>query len=125
LNYRAEDKSPLEGISYYRLKQTDFDGQFTYSMIRSVDFDGTNPILITHYPNPITETVRFEFTSNSATPANYVIYDAMGNMVYRGNTTTVAGNNNFELDLSKLSSGIYIIKMDVDGAQLTDKFLKQ
>jgi hypothetical protein len=49
----------------------------------------------------------------------------MGNVVYRGNTTTVAGTNKFELDLSKLSSGIYIIKMNVDGSQLTDKFLKQ
>jgi len=125
LNYQSADKAPLEGVSYYRLKQTDFDGQFTYSMIRSVDFNGSTPILITHYPNPIAETVRFEFTSNSATPSNYVIYDAMGNMVYRGNTSTQPGINNLELDLSKLSSGIYIIKMEVDGTQLTDKFLKQ
>ncbi len=125
LTYQATDKAPLEGVSYYRLKQTDFDGQFTYSMIRSVDFNGSSPILITHYPNPIAETVRFEFTTNSTTAANYIIYDAIGNMVYRGTTAAQAGVNNVELNLSKLSSGVYIIKMEVDGTILTDKFLKQ
>ena len=125
LTYRAEDKAPYEGISYYRLKQTDLDGQYSYSMIRSVDINATTPILITHYPNPIAETVRFEYTTSTATQSTYVIYDATGNMVYSGTTATQPGANNFELNLSKLSSGVYIIKMDIDGSILTDKFLKQ
>ena len=37
-NYAAKDNSPYNGISYYRLKQTDFDGKFEYSNIVAVDF---------------------------------------------------------------------------------------
>ena len=33
INYSSLDDKPLNGISYYRLKQTDFDGSFTYSNI--------------------------------------------------------------------------------------------
>lgn len=35
--YTFEDSEPLEGISYYRLKQTDFDGKFEYSKVIAVE----------------------------------------------------------------------------------------
>ncbi|MCC6252410.1 MAG: hypothetical protein IT238_08120, partial [Bacteroidia bacterium] len=38
LNYKTMDAQPYEGVSYYRLKQTDFDGKFEYSTIKSVNF---------------------------------------------------------------------------------------
>jgi hypothetical protein len=36
-NYSIFDSSPLSGISYYRLKQTDKDGQFSYSSSVSIN----------------------------------------------------------------------------------------
>ena len=39
IDYTARDQRPLSGLSYYRLKQTDFDGHFTYSNIVSVVID--------------------------------------------------------------------------------------
>lgn len=36
-NYKVYDSSPLKGISYYRLKQTDFDGRYAYSHIASIN----------------------------------------------------------------------------------------
>ncbi|MBL0100798.1 MAG: hypothetical protein IPP49_12800 [Saprospiraceae bacterium] len=40
ISYEFVDEKPLSGINYYRIKQTDFDGQYSYSDIRSVRFKG-------------------------------------------------------------------------------------
>lgn len=39
LNYQTKDSNPYEGVSYYRLKQTDFDGSFEYSNIVSINYE--------------------------------------------------------------------------------------
>ena len=36
INYSAVDNNPFSGNSYYRLKQTDFDGNFTFSSLQSM-----------------------------------------------------------------------------------------
>ncbi len=51
LNYSTLDEKPYNGISYYRLKQTDFNGQFKYSNIVSVNINHGEPI-VRVYPNP-------------------------------------------------------------------------
>src|SRR5690606_28973333 len=52
VHYNFEDENPLSGISYYRLKQTDFNGGFTYSDVISVSIYSDENEL--PYPNPTT-----------------------------------------------------------------------
>ena len=42
LSYSAVDDAPLTGISYYRLKQTDYDGKTSYSDVEAVEFNNRN-----------------------------------------------------------------------------------
>lgn len=46
IDYSAVDSRPLSGLSYYRLKQTDYDGQFSYSTISSVFMNSENKSLL-------------------------------------------------------------------------------
>lgn len=46
IDYSAVDSRPLSGLSYYRLKQTDYDGQFSYSSISSVFMNSENKSLL-------------------------------------------------------------------------------
>ncbi|MES2567304.1 MAG: lamin tail domain-containing protein [Bacteroidota bacterium] len=50
INYSVTDEEPINGISYYRLKQTDFDDNFSYSNIVSVTSKIEEEYKI--YPNP-------------------------------------------------------------------------
>jgi hypothetical protein len=39
LAYKAKDEEPIKGISYYRLKQTDFNGTTSYSALVNINMD--------------------------------------------------------------------------------------
>lgn len=50
--YSWLDNSPLDGVSFYRLKMIDIDGVFKYSAIIRVDMKAQKSISV--YPNPVT-----------------------------------------------------------------------
>jgi hypothetical protein len=52
LNYYLLDSNPYMGMSYYRLKQTDFNGNFIYSDLASVKLNNQNVFLLNVFPNP-------------------------------------------------------------------------
>ncbi|MBX2893888.1 MAG: T9SS type A sorting domain-containing protein [Cyclobacteriaceae bacterium] len=52
IDYQTIDTNPIIGISYYRLKQTDYDGTTTYSSIKRVQVDESYQLKA--YPNPTT-----------------------------------------------------------------------
>lgn len=55
INYYSEDKNPVFGNNYYRLKHFDFSGSYVYSDIRSVEITGEQEIQI--YPTPASDNL--------------------------------------------------------------------
>lgn len=104
-NYHAVDYQPLAGLSYYRLKQTDLNGHFSYSEIRSVYFAEQQVLL---YPNPAKDA----FTLYMAQPdwSEVGIYTIPGQDVTASaallNTTT----HTLVIDIARLHPGTYIVR---------------
>ena len=53
IDYFDIDRQPLSGLSYYRLKQVDFDGAFTYSGIVPVMMTDGSSTSVDIFPNPV------------------------------------------------------------------------
>jgi hypothetical protein len=110
LSYQSIDPSPYNGVSYYRLKQTDFNGQFEYSQIRSVQIDkskSTNSS-VTIYPNPVANEITI--VGNSLELEQVKFFNVLGQDVT--NRTEIINNNKSSLviDLSSLTTGLYYCK---------------
>jgi len=113
-DYTYKDENPLSGTSYYRLKQIDFDGTFTYSDIVNVDYVGRTDISI--YPNPVKSTLHIA-DLNDNTIQNISIFDQMGRQVILQDTKANT------LDVSALASGVYIIQVVLDNGIFSDRFI--
>ena len=108
LSYSVIDNDPINGMSYYRLKQTDFNGQFEYSNIRSVKIEKLLSPKIEIYPNPTYNKITI--TGNSSELEQINIFNALGQEISSFTTITEAKEEKFVLDLSNLTNGMYYIK---------------
>ncbi|MDA0194658.1 MAG: T9SS type A sorting domain-containing protein [Bacteroidetes bacterium] len=107
--YQITDNNPYPGISYYRLKQTDYDGHFSYSNIAFVYIESDNAVNV--YPNPVDDVVFIESDMDSA--SKIYLMNSIGQVM----NLSPAGNENSqtEFDTSGLSEGIYFIVIENSG----------
>jgi hypothetical protein len=114
LNYYEKDRNPLAGISYYRLKQVDYDGVFTYSepvAILNLSSDESEDIFL--YPNPSragSVVVRIPlFLSGNG---KLTLYDLGGKAAYQQRLDNEKTEH--EIRYGALSKGMYILHVETD-----------
>ena len=126
--YSYTDENPCDGISYYRLKQTDFDGNFDYSDIKPVHCSFINAdvnIDVEFYPNPFTNEITVVIGNLLSSTAEIEIYDMFGSKVLEQTLYNIDKNNNkFIISLSKFFKGTYLIKFTSDDFIKTQKIIK-
>jgi hypothetical protein len=118
INYSFTDNNPLTGVSYYRLKQTDYDGAFEIFSPVSVSYLIENEIKIGSNlaANELTISMNGEMGSGMAK-----IYNVIGVLVktfeIESNYTTVI--------LSDIPKGTYILVVSANKTQITKKIMVQ
>ena len=113
-SYQFNDRTPPRGINYYRLKQVDFDGKFTYSNVVSIEVDFDAQIFFTDvYPNPASESISVRIdTSNQKDPIRLRIFDQWGRVVFSTLIEKLASQP-YELKISELlPNGMYIVRFE-------------
>lgn len=120
LHYDDIDAAPYKGLSYYRLKQTDYDGTVSYSDLRPIEIKPkeTNLKLLV-YPNPAHQWVKVEL-SGWEEPYLTEVYSAMGNLVLQETLSPVQN----QLQLSALAEGTYLIRVYANDEVLTRRLVK-
>ncbi|HET6224901.1 MAG TPA: G8 domain-containing protein [Bacteroidia bacterium] len=123
LKYEETDDSPLKGVSYYRLKQTDFDGQSSYSQIVPVEFNSnTNASVVYNTTEQNSASLSYNLLSNSLVTVE--IIDVSGKLVavLFENEYQYFGSHKQALHF-EASPGIYYAKIIVNGTPTTCKFV--
>lgn len=109
-SYSLTDTNPVNGLSYYRLKQVDYDGTTAFSQLVQVDYyEGLEGVDVLLYPNPANDFVNI---SVDATIENLGlrIVDQLGRDV----TGEVDRNGNlYTMSTSHLNAGIYLVEVDL------------
>jgi len=121
--YQFSDKNSSESITYYRLKQWDYDGAFEYSRIIAVQ--GFRELLsIVPVPNPGSQNSTFFQVKGNSGEIDLTIYSAKGLVVYHGNRLKLANNKQISLaKLPVLTTGLYVAKIISGDQQSTVSFV--
>ena len=111
LSYELIDKHPYQQ-TYYRLKNVDFDGQYSYSKIEVVLIDGSAELSFNVYPNPnIGDELNLMVNSYFEELAIVEIMDITGRVVHRSEIDLKNGFYTGSINISNLSEATYLISI--------------
>lgn len=115
VHYEFVDEKPIAGISYYRIMQTDYDGQYSYSDVKSVRHNGWSNLSVT----PSTTAGNLYVTTDMD---NYSIniFTAAGQPVKSFSSLSLDQNINIE----ELQPGVYYVMVNSSLDRETIKIVK-
>jgi hypothetical protein len=122
LSYQFEDFEPTTGLTrYYRLKQTDFDGNFSYSEVRALNCnaDLSEPEVIL-YPNPSASQIYINGLPDQM--AIFSIFDHTGQLYFQNQREA---DGIVTLDISSLPQGIYLLRITLPAREIVKKIIKK
>lgn len=123
VDYTAIDDNPFQGLSYYRLKQNDLDGNFTYSNVIAIDVTSTNNSKLKLIPNPSDNTTTISFNATTEYQASLNIYDVTGRAIDNKQINVIKGINSYVLNTSGYSNGVYLINLNGTAQQYSTKLV--
>ncbi|RYD81544.1 MAG: T9SS type A sorting domain-containing protein [Sphingobacteriales bacterium] len=123
LKYGYDDRDPLPGTSYYRLKQTDFNGQFEIFAVKPVQIAYAQ--IDNVGPNPFTNNITMNYNMLKEAPVTIQLVNASGMVVYETNERASRGPNTFTINNQQnLTKGMYILRLNCEGLPVNYKLIK-
>lgn len=123
LNYISIDRDIKSGIIYYRLKQYDLDGTYSYSNIISIVINQNG--IFTIYPNPTKDIIEISYYCNYNDKAIVKLYDEQGKLILTQQIECVFGENKTVLDLSNIAPSVYTLTLITKDSVENAKLIKQ
>ncbi|MBT2556815.1 T9SS type A sorting domain-containing protein [Hymenobacter sp. ISL-91] len=115
--YNEVDRQPLNGLSYYRLKQVDLDGKTSYSSIVAVSLLKAGEVVM--YPNPVTD--QLTITMNGGTEGVSATITDLSGRTIQVQQLRADG----KLNVANLKAGTYLVTVGNGSAKVTRRIVKQ
>lgn len=122
-----DDKASTLGVAYisYRLKMYDRNGEFTYSNIVRISVPDILVTIVNIYPNPAPEETVLSLLSPRDQRVHWQLIDNAGRVIINQWQNIRRGENKLTIDLRKIPSGAYFVKVKGAFVDTIQKLQKQ
>ncbi len=128
--YSYIDDDPYTGVSYYRLKQVDYDGQYEYFNMVEVYIEPKTKteeafIIENIYPNPAIDHITLNVLSQKEEEGVVEIIDLSGRTLYKKSIDLSEGSNEINIPLAQdLPASSYIVSLQTKDGMISRQFIK-
>jgi hypothetical protein len=113
-SYSFTEATPLQDITYYRVRQVDKDNRESYSLIIKISASST-AFTISVFPNPSKNIVNVR---NARIGSTIVVTDLSGRILKQ----SVVRQNDFSINIYHFAKGVYLFKI---GSEVVQKIIKE
>lgn len=122
--YTFTDASPLYDLSFYRLVQTDIDGEKTYFDIRRILNQQNKISSVVVSPNPFATDLSAFITVDRSQKVFVTLTDINGRILKATSSIYSPGSTEIKLNSSDLSKGVYLLKISGENFSMSKKVIK-
>ena len=121
-DYEFDDFDLTAGVLFYRLKQIDFNGMFSYSEAIKIKRTANLSDSFLIYPNPANDFITVESAEKEDALTKIKMTDTRGQVVY---TKELQQEQNTRIDISDFAEGIYFLEVQTKSFVRAFKVVKQ
>ena len=122
--YNFIDAQPFASTNFYRIKQVDKNGGYSYSSIVTISFDESIGSWVV-YPNPTSDVVNL-FSNANYKNLQVSVYDAIGKLVHTQTKQNVNRGEVIKVSLLSFAKGVYSVKVQATNTEsVTKKIIVQ
>lgn len=122
-NYAFTDATPITGGNYYRLKQVDKNNSLQYSQVRKITLNNLG-LSFQAGPNPFANQVELLISGDAKLALTANVSDVNGKLLRQVKFMKTETSMRKMIDLSTLSSGVYVLQVSGEGVSFVQKLIK-
>jgi hypothetical protein len=121
-NYSYTDTKVQSGSNYYRLKQIDLDGKFSYSSVIKIEYSSFKWAIL---GNPVTNNSWVQLQLDKTANVSLQVISINGQTIKTINKGTItAGTYSIQLNLPNTTTNMYIVRLVVNGENFSKKIIE-
>lgn len=123
--YGLTDPLPAPGYNYYRLRQTDWNGETSQFEVKALYFEQNETVALSIYPNPVQDQLQVFFQQDLPGVSRYQIAGVSGAVLQDGQWNGVTSRQRISLDVTRLPAGTYTLMVQNSNQRLIRTFIKK